>query len=399
MKEVLLLLGLVSSVLVGLLWVSSSTYTRYSHRIITTTYRKYPPSHPKPQSHKQPVYCDMSEWNGDGDWIQTEIPLEFNNARCIGSPANASAWAKWNALNQDTVFNHTYFQPRNCDLKRLISHDGTINGDTIEEFVRLMRGRKLIFLGDSLSLHHSISLGCLLRHYFGFTRAEWTTTVMVEGRDQAYCRQLTGTGLEVCTYRQNCFIDQALHRLIEGGELGVSDRDVIVVNTGAHSVCKGDPDPSPLTEPCSNRTTEQECVRNRVEAFIRVHRALQPRSDVPTPYTLWREYTARHYNTSTGNYCSSGPKEECTQCTLPHEPTQIDTLFYRADFRNWQNNVAAPVLKGAGVDVLPVWRGSYLVGPMGHPGDGDCTHYVSPEMLVYWNEVLITHLVKILSPI
>jgi hypothetical protein len=118
-------------------------------------------------------------------------------------------------------------------------------------------------------------------------------------------------------------------------------------------------------------------------------------SDTPErPHFVWREYVSRHYATEDGEYDSNHKGRICGWA-ITNQTINARYVSTSGKDRQWQNQVADEYLNPLGVPILPLWRASFLVGPQAHPGNGDCTHYVTPDIIRYNNQVLILHIMHL----
>lgn len=106
------------------------------------------------------------------------------------------------------------------------------------------------------------------------------------------------------------------------------------------------------------------------------------------PTLIWRETSPQHFHTApafSGRYNASDSGSADHARCAPHDGARaVDSL----------NRAVRPLLAGANVSVLPVWKlsaerwGEHFEG-------GDCTHFCMPSgVFALWTRVLAAHLLR-----
>jgi hypothetical protein len=331
---------------------------------------------------------DWMTWNGDGRW--ETVPSVNNTLRpqkCSWTHYQKS-WGEWNLKNYETIFPKEIFKPHGCQLASL---------DAIS-FLELLRNKKLLFLGDSLSFNHVLYLWCSLENQLSSSHdtqlSEFEHRFIKGPGDAAQnqCRRLSYFNVTICYLRSNCFLHQIIREAVD--MLQMNENDYIVTNTGAHeSPCVKD---KFNTDKKYCKGSSSQCLKDRVGLFVK---SLDQKERQPFPKILWREYAARHFPTNTGEWCSPAQRNNCNYCSRAKQFASLNDSYTKQDSRGFQNNDALPLVRHANISILPIWRSTFLADPTYHPGSGDCTHYANPNMLDVWNDMLFSWLVFNPSPV
>ncbi|GAB4849308.1 Protein trichome birefringence-like 41 [Ancistrocladus abbreviatus] len=154
-----------------------------------------------------------------GRWVKDDSRPLYNHSTCpfIGREFNCQRNGR-----KDQLYLHYRWQPQGCDLTRF-------NG---QDFLRKLRGKSIMFVGDSLSLNQWQSLTCLL--YSTVPNVRYNIT------RQDYISTLTfmDYGLKVMVDRSVFLVDVVMEDIgrvlkldsIEGGKLWTG-MDLLIFNT------------------------------------------------------------------------------------------------------------------------------------------------------------------------
>ena len=240
-----------------------------------------------------------------------------------------------------------------------------------EAFMESIRGRNLIFLGDSLSTQHFQIIVCSLH---GSVTAKYNVQ---------WNRLIQNYGSHNCLWGDSfCHIDTAevyypdydarivLKQLKRVTELTTTylaqqatTSDIVVMNLGAH-----------YNGPQHFKEYEQE-----LKLFTRAY----SNSEVK-PLILWRESAPQHFTNGLNGYYN-GPAHLCG-------PIRNLENFHNLDHRN---RIAEKVLSAADIPILRIAAPTVLQFDA-HVGDSkrqdhlyDCQHYCMPSGALYhWRDLL-----------
>lgn len=219
------------------------------------------------------------------------------------------------------------------------------------------------FLGDSMSMQHYHAFACQLLADVpappipAVARLEGSTcSVRRDGRAGRVCH-VRGGGINVSTAAVAAAL---LPELLT--------RDVVVANEGLW-----------------HRALHSEDVqgeRAQVQALIPLMHAMQRRGAVP----LWRETTAQHFATPSGQYTPTGCKGAAEECGSSCRPIRKPSVH------GAQTAATTAAMHAAGIGVLSVWNRSVALWMqhVEHRGTSihrpnklalDCTHFCEPARL------------------
>jgi len=316
---------------------------------------------------------NWNNWNGDGKYVKEGVTSDFKFTSSDWTEINAKSWALYNNEHKNESQQSVKYQPKIGDLLDF----------NLKSFLKVMQNKKVVFFGDSLSKNHAMSLWSMFRSLVGpnvpATIVDYGIMYNItQTRQKMTCYSMLN--VTVCFYRENCYLHQeyeTMKRIFD-----VNENDVVVMNTGAHAL--------------SCYTDEKECQADgcytrRIELITEKVSADQKSKSGNVPSFLWREFSARHYKTKKGSYCTKEEMHKCATCAWPHDKVKIEREYLNKDDRYYLNGRRyREKLVNAGFDILPTWRASYLIGPDSHPGLGDCTHFVSVGILRAWNEMFLS---------
>ena len=243
-------------------------------------------------------------------------------------------------------------------------------------FLRILRGRTLLLVGDSVQTQFFVSLACLLHSrdpgsLHGHTIA-WKGPSNLRKRCRGFkqchymygCASFTG-GVRLCL----CFVVGISGSFIQQcmRSYNATSSDVVVYGSiGVHyrELAK------------FYRQKPDFAAKAEVKAVLGVAAPEHNRG-----YLIFREVSAQHFNAPGGHFnLSRGDYnrwEGNATCSSDH------TLASMWEHQRW-NRVTVPAMESAGVPILRSWRPTSLAWDA-HVGYGDCTHFCLPGVPDDWS--------------
>ena len=250
------------------------------------------------------------------------------------------------------------------------------------ELRRIMVGRTLLLIGDSVNLQFFVSLACQLHAQIASSithhSLDFAPVALLKKRchGERKCHYQYGcvhfdNGFRIC----HCFIWEVNWKILKHcvkrfnqttAMPGTPYRRPIVVygSVGVH-----------YRE--SKRLYSKGTAPLVVQEAETVIRTLRPR----VAHLIWREVTAQHFGFRGGHFNFPTMEDYNTwkanaTCASNH------TLSEMRQYHTW-NNVTNPILARAGVPILAVWQSTALAWDA-HVGFGDCTHWCGPGVMDHW---------------
>lgn len=285
-------------------------------------------------------------------WFIDACPVEVIFRACYLDVSQEHA-----ILSEDRTF-----QTTECDLDKFKP----------ETFLERSRSKKLLFIGDSLSLQTWIAIVCSLHsteisavyniEWFNFLKfynvPEWENDVCFHGLPHCYIKsgsvyypQYNATIMINCTHFDSLHGFHSLSNIADNWSMG--SNDVMILNYGMHF------DP----------TTMEKVLKNVIEEIVK----LQLSQD--SPVVVWRETMPAHFNGLVG-YTSDPINGNCSGYN------DLE-LAYSSDYKN---RMADKIFSKAGIPILRVaqnlfseWYshfGREFMLPRHHL---DCVHYCNPS--------------------
>ena len=301
------------------------------------------------------------------------------------------------------------FVPNECQLSPV----------DLNEFLRIMDGRTLIFVGDSVSVQFAVAMGCML-HAQGavlenlildykpmkalkkrcgnvpiaschYDEGNWTVRSPADSPVQRRTRIVSCHVYTIgdTTPLRRCFANRKATDILVYGSVGVHFRETALtgdlryrvkqdVRTGRLVGSSGEP----LKPPAAPIAVALEAT-----AVLETFRQL-PRER--KPYLIWREVAAQHFSTPGGHFVGGydyNHFDESKTCSH-HDADEMHTL-------QRMNPVANAIVEAHSVPVLRVWE-STRDAHDAHVGFGDCTHFCSPNGVgEHWGTLLFNMLLRL----
>lgn len=269
--------------------------------------------------------------------------------------------------------NQTY-ETSSCDMEKF----------SPKRFLSEMRNKKIVFVGDSVSMQMFTSLTCSL-HYREFNpeyKIDWFD--ISSGINNSFCQP----GGQYCHVKYGIsyypdydvqIILDFLHGIVPlqyfTDAHHLSSKDVLVLNHGLHYN--------------SNQKLEFiEMVKKYAHEYAHADPATRP-------YTIWRETSPQHFKTPTGYYDPSASQERC-------QPYADIEYAYKNDFRNrLVDSIFSEV--AVRMDIMRIWN---ITAPrydvhlgydanieISHVLVSDCTHYCqSSGVFNVWRDIFFNML-------
>lgn len=105
---------------------------------------------------------------------------------------------------------------------------------------------------------------------------------------------------------------------------------------------------------------------------------------------IWRETNAVHFDTHDGYWYEglfADQDRKDARC-VPHNDINRTSAYAR-----YNGPAVEAAARDAGMDILKIWEGTFLIPPECHAGGGvDCAHYVQPGGASYMTEALLAYI-------
>ncbi|WZZ74241.1 hypothetical protein YC2023_085611 [Brassica napus] len=339
--------------------------------------------------------CDLFK----GHWVPDKRGSLYTNSSCSTLPDSKNC-IKHGRLDRDFLF--WRWKPDGCDLPRF----------NPKEFLNMVRGKKMSFIGDSVARNHMESLLCLLSMeetpkdiykdgedknriwYFpnhDFTLSTSWTKFLVEEHERVDGNK-TGTGL----------FDIDISKMDEGWFKGLPNTDIAIVSA-AHwffrpiFIHRGDETLGCIycNEPNMTQLSPDQGFKFVYSSvFKHINECQNCKSDL---VTIMRTISPAHFENGTWDTGGS-----CRR-TSPFGVNQIDLQSNEMKIRTSQIEQLEVITKGdhkgkKKFGVLDVTR-VMLMRPDGHPnshwgnkwmkGYNDCVHWCLPGPIDAWNDFLM----------
>jgi len=244
---------------------------------------------------------------------------------------------------------------------------------------RLRDGSTIYIAGDSISRQHATDLMCRLVGGARLLDAE----IDASPSELDHRGPLAGYGLKGATFGQ-FGSNKTVRVVFESGNMGVSapkknmplfkellrkgkEGDVYVINGGLHYRD-------------SYRLVSH--IREHADSF---RGALDRGCKV-----IWRETNAVHFDTHDGYWYEglfADQDRKDARC-VPHNDINRTSAYAR-----YNGPAVEAAARDAGMDILKIWEGTFLIPPECHAGGGvDCAHYVQPGGASYMTEALLAYI-------
>ncbi|KAK6928232.1 PC-Esterase [Dillenia turbinata] len=337
--------------------------------------------------------CDLFK----GHWVHEDRGSFYTNSSCTTIPESKNCFKNG---REDVDFLNWRWKPDQCDLPRFEAN----------KFLKIVRGKKMAFIGDSVSRNHMESLLCLLSQeevprdiykdsedrfrtwYFpshDFTVMSLWTKFLVISEEREINGSMSGV------------FDLHLDKVDNSWSQKIRDTDYAIVSNGHWFFRKNYlyEDGRLLgcvycNEPNVTELGLQFALRR---AFRTALRHINECADCKDTVALVRTFSPAHFDG--GNWDSGG---QCNRTS----PTSEGELRLEESFE-WElriiqveeyENVGREVRDGKRFGTLDVTR-AMLMRPDGHPnsnwgnkwmrGFNDCVHWCLPGPIDSWNEFLM----------
>ena len=272
-------------------------------------------------------------------------------------------------------------------------HDCTLSPIRAGPFLERMRGRRLIFVGDSVHVQMAVAVACALHAQIPSINA----TLKYDAW-KPLKKRCGDTPLERCHWENGCidfprgvsvcmrFVSVVGNRrVLDAALVGLQATDVVVYGSvGLHFKEGGfSADAVELVQEASMAPG-----LGALEASI----LLQAMFKLPgrvRPFLVWREVTAQHFGAAGGHYTGSADYNQLnmSHVCIQHPPAEMEA-------GNRWNPAGNAIMEAHGVPILRVWDATQQAH-FAHVGYGDCTHYCNAPGPVpeHWT-LLLTNLLE-----
>lgn len=291
----------------------------------------------------------------------------------------------------------------------------------LSEFLRIMDGRTLVFVGDSTHVQFAVAMGCMLH-----AQGAVLENVALEYKPlKALQKRCGDTPLEKCHWDdgnftvlspagsgvqrrvrivscfvytlgdaaplRKCFANYKATDVLVYGSVGVHFRETALTGDFRYKVKKDartgrlvSSDGEPLKPSAAPIAAALEAT-----TVLELFRQL-PREG--KPFLIWREVAAQHFSTPGGHFVGGfdyNYLDQSKSCS-PHDADEM-----RSQQR--MNPVANAIVEAQSVPILRVWE-STRDAHDAHVGFGDCTHFCAPKGVgEHWGTLLF-HILRRLQP-
>ena len=340
------------------------------------------------------VENDDSVENGGGEAFVPSWELVPDAAQYMGNLTCPFEVAQWDLDSHehplDLENRHT------CGKLRYKPFPGYIAPEPAAIFEKLPPGATIYFIGDSVTLQHSVDFACRLASIARVVRADvsrqpkgsWCNVANVCGRkrdvdgfDGIANMNITfdspdvldngtgNTGINVVAAKE----DMGQVHLTQLLNMGKKD-DVFVLNQGLHYLL-----------PLKNENQEK-LLWQWNQTVPALQSAMERGSRL-----VWRETSAVHFNTIDGYWSQEvyrSQRDHSAQC-VP------SSALNAAASRERTNGIIIPFIKSLGIPILQTWEASFLLPSMCHVGEGvDCLHFLmSGGPTSFFTETLVKFIV------
>ncbi|EXC31595.1 hypothetical protein L484_008391 [Morus notabilis] len=346
---------------------------------------------PKNQKEEEET-CDLFT----GRWVEDQLGRSFyTNSSCTTIPDSKNCFKNG---REDKDFLNWRWKPEKCELPRFDA----------KNFLEMVRGKKMAFIGDSVARNHMESLLCVLspeetptdiykdsEDRFGtwyFPRHDFTlmilwTKFLVVGTE----RMINGTGTSA--------FDLHLDKVDTSWSQFLPQLDYAIISDGhwffrVMYLHKGDNLTGCVYCHEPNVTERDISVAVRMAFRAAFNHINNCENCSPGLVTLLRTFAPAHFKNgawNTGGYCNR---------TSPLNEAEADFGSFDWEMRNIQVQEIkrAKKKKGKKFGVLDITR-AMLMRPDGHPGAhwgnkwmkgyNDCVHWCMPGPVDYWNDFLM----------
>eukprot|EP00667_Euglena_gracilis_P017123 EG_transcript_18001 len=246
-------------------------------------------------------------------------------------------------------------------------------------FLKLIQGRSLLFVGDSIMGQFWSTVTCLLPRNGTQYALPWlNSNASVCAVEVNNC----STDIPIVTYPNDARLLYKNDLKLQGTtdtflEWGATNNSIVVVNSGLHFH-----QPKPY--------------RNRLQRFVNHH--LRFIADHPKrPTVVWAETPPQHFAGTPNGYFDPGRKKKwsAARCVPVNRLAAWKT--------DWRNRLAEGLMAQAGIPVLRLWDATvnlwdFHVMNNGRSDGLDCTHYCVPGAPTLWAVRLLEALEALLPP-
>ena len=286
---------------------------------------------------------------------------------------------------------------RTCGKLRYRPFPGYIAPEPAAVFEKLPPGATIYFIGDSVTIQHSIDFACRLASIARVVRAyvprqpkgAWCNRENICG-SKMDTNGFTGivnmnitfelpdvlhngtgnTGITVVATKED--IGRVhLTRLLNMGK----QNDVFVLNQGLHYL-----------RPRSQNKTQEYLLWQWNQTVPALQSAMERGSRL-----VWRETSAVHFNTKDGYWSQkvARPQRKHSAQCVPSSALNATASRERS------NGIIIPFITSLGIPILQTWEASFLLPAMCHVGEGvDCLHFLmSGGPTSFFTETLVKFIV------
>ncbi|KAE9584812.1 hypothetical protein Lal_00024403 [Lupinus albus] len=338
-------------------------------------------AHPKAQNSNCNIY--------EGSWVRDESYPLYDSSKC---PNIEKEFDCLKYGRSDYEYLKYRWQPTSCDLQRF---DG-------KQFLTKFKGKKIMFVGDSISLNQWQSLACMLHSsvpQLQILEHAPITDNAFPGRTLNSNYTIQGYDVSVSVFHSTHLVDivnEANGRIlkldsIQNGEIW-KDVDVLVFNTWLWWYRMGPKQPWDYIQIGDKIIKDMDRMEAFKIALTTWAKWVDTTVDTSKTKVFFQGITPMHYHGSDWN------KPEVTNCAKETVPIPIDGSSYTAGFprpsyvlQDVLNTLTKPVT------LLNITYLSQLRKD-GHPSSYnafkgmDCTHWCVAGAIDTWNQLLYSEL-------
>ncbi|XP_034703439.1 protein trichome birefringence-like 38 [Vitis riparia] len=321
--------------------------------------------------------CDIYE----GSWVVDETYPMYNSSSCpyIRKEFNCQKYGR-----PDQLYLQYRWQPRDCDLP---GFDG-------KDFLRRFKGKKIMYIGDSLSLNHWQSMVCLLH-----VDVSDQSRILQETNDTISTFIFQDYDLSVMLFHSQYLVDieneQNCRILkldsLKNGEIW-KNIDILVFNTWLWWYRTGPKQPWDYIQDGDNILKDMDRMLAFRKGLMTWAKWVDLEVDLTKTQVFFQGISPSHYNGKEWG------KPGVTNCSKETQPISGST--YPAGLPP-ASHVLEEVLGSMTkpIHLLNVTNLSQLRKDA-HPstynglGNMDCTHWCLPGLLDTWNQLLYTTLIS-----
>jgi hypothetical protein len=320
--------------------------------------------------------CSASSDLEEGTWESSHAPAYAAYPAC-------PFLRPWDACPLDTLgMALRQFAPSSCAM-------GELDASALH---RMLAGRLLLFIGDSIQVQHFSSFACMLHAQdpsnVNRSTLLWRSPNTLSKRcdGQALCHYEHGcvffnSGLKLCV----CAVvglEQRLYSRCKRTYAPRKDDIVYYGSIGIHYTGEMGSKVDPLN-------VARLAVRETSLVFSTFGYSRSGGRQPGSPRLLWREVTAQHFEHPGGHYKQILETDNYNMKTATKQPCSANhTLQEMNEYQRW-NQHTNPIVAAANITVVRVWLMTAMLWDA-HVAFGDCTHWCLPGLPDSWGRILAT---------